>query len=351
MQTHRPSFLTCLLLAALVAGVMPLRAQKVGTSSLQFLKVMPTARAAAMGDAYATLAAGPDAMYWNPAGIAGETRTAFSASMVLWLFDTRQNMLAGTVPLGEWGTAGVQLQYVDYGTMDVTRTDRLDFIGSSPDLRYNPGYSGETFSPTAMVIGVSYANRMTDRFSAGLSMKYVQESLWNSPTVVLTKPLTGETEEVNTYTRVFLFDFGMLYNTGYRSVKIGVSIQNFGSQVKFAREWFPAPLAFRFGTAGDLIGPDALFAASDAHRITAAFDIFQPNDYAQQFHGGVEYAFAEALFLRAGYKFNYDNDALTAGAGVRQEISGMPFTVDYSYGAMGDYLPAVHRITVGAQLP
>lgn len=337
------------ILAVMLFCSAPVRAQKVGTSSLQFLKVMPTARAAAMGDAYSTLASGADAAFWNPAGLANSPDIEVTGTHILWLFDTRQSTLAASIPMGEWGTVGVNLQYVDYGSIDVTRPDRLVFTGSGASYHYNPGLTGETFSPSSYVIGISYAQKMTDKFSAGLTAKYINESLWNSPTVTIVNPTTGGMETVNTYAHLFLFDFGMQYNTGYRSIRIGVAIQNFGQQVTFAKESFPAPLMFRIGTAADLIGPDALLGMSESNRLTFAFDLFQPNDYAQQMHIGAEYAFDEALFLRTGYKIYYDNDNITVGAGIRQEITGLPFTFDYSYGAMGDYLPSVHRLSLGVQ--
>lgn len=336
------------LLVALTAS-LPLYGQKVGTSSLQFLKIMPTARATAMGDAYSTLAVGSDAVFWNPAGMTYSPDIEVSGTFVMWLFDTRQTMLSSALPLGDWGVVGFQFQYVDYGKIPVTRTEYLGFVGSGTDYRYNPGLSGETFTPSSYVIGLSYARQLTNKFSAGLTAKFVNESLWGSPTVTITNPTTGATEKVNTFARLFLFDFGMQYNTGYRSIRIGVSIQNFGEQVKFAKEEFPAPLAFRIGTAADIVGSNALLEQSDISRFTIAYDIFQPNDYAQQMHFGVEYAFDETVFFRAGYKIFYDNDNLTAGAGIRYPVSGTPLSIDYSYGAMGDYLPSVHRISVGVQ--
>ncbi|NUN71380.1 MAG: PorV/PorQ family protein [Bacteroidetes bacterium] len=350
MNTHTHTSAALLLLTLAFTAAAPLYGQKVGTSSLQFLKVTPTARASAMGDAYSTLAAGSDAVFWNPAGLAVGEQIEVTGTHILWLFDTRQSTLAGSFPLADLGgTVGLHLQYVDYGSIDVTRTDQLAFVGSGPDIHYNPGLTGETFSPSSYVLGISYAQRMTDRFTAGITAKYIRESLWNSATIVLINPTTGAKEEVNTFASLFLFDFGMQYNTGYRSVRIGVSIQNFGEQVKFAKEAFPAPLMFRIGTAADLIGPDALLGASESNRITFAYDLFQPNDYAQQMHLGTEYAFDEAFFVRAGYKVYYDNDSFTAGAGIRQTFTGFPLSIDYSYGAMGDYLPSVHRLSVGVQ--
>ena len=59
----------------------------------------------------------------------------------------------------------------------------------------------------------------------------------------------------------------------------------------------------------------------------------------------------EKVYFRAGYKFYYDNDNMTAGIGVRQVLAGFPVSIDYSYGNMGEYLPSVHRIGVGVQMP
>ncbi len=325
-------------------------AQKVGTSSLQFLKVMPTARATAMGDAYAALASGADAVFWNPSGIAATRTHDFATTYTVWLFDTKQAAVGYAVSLGDFGVLAAQLQFVDYGDIEETTVDQLQFVGSGSELRYNPGLTGRTFSPSSYVIGLSYAREFTDKFSAGITAKFVNESLWSGSTATVVNPATGLNETVNTFARLFLFDFGMRYNTGFRSVVLGVSVQNFGSQVKFAKEAYPAPLAFRIGVAGDVIGQNALLEESAINRFTIAYDLFQPNDYAQQMHLGGEYALDETFYLRAGYKFNYDSDGLTAGVGLRQSILGAHFGFDYSYGRMGEFLPNVHRISLGVQL-
>jgi hypothetical protein len=342
-------------IAHLVAGLLlvcgtAVQAQKVGTSSLQFLKVMPDARGTAMGDALSSIATGANAVFWNPAGIAQTEVIDVAGTVTMWLFDTQQDAIAVAFPFEDWGTFALQLQYVDYGSMPVTSRDHLEFVGTGPNMRYNPGLTGETFSPTTYLIGLSYAKKMTDKFSTGVTVKFINESLGGSSTAVIATP-GGGTETINTFARLFLFDFGLQYNTGYRTVRISASVQNFGQQVKFAKEGFPAPLAFRIGTAADVLGSNGLLAESEGNRVTVAYDLFQPNDYKQQMHLGMEYAFSDVVFLRAGYKFMYDNDGATAGAGVRQEIAGVPLSLDYSYGSMGNYLPAVHRISVGVQFP
>ncbi len=327
-----------------------LHAQKVGTSSLQFLKVMPDARGTAMGDAFGSLARGANAAFWNPGGVAQTEHIDIAGTLTMWLFDTRQGALAVAVPLEDWGTFALQLQYVDYGSIQVTRADQLAFVGSGTDIRYNPGLTGETFTPTTYLVGLTFARRLTNKFSTGVTAKFIRESLWGSSTVTIVGS-NGVAEEVNTYASLVLFDFGLQYDTGFRSIRVNAAVQNFGSQVKFAKEGYPAPMAFRIGASGDVLGPNALLMESAESRMTLACDLFQPNDYLQQIHFGMEYAFSEMLFLRAGYKFYYDNDNLTMGAGVRQTIADFPLAVDYSYGSMGDYLPSVHRISVGVQLP
>jgi len=326
-------------------------AQKVGTSSLQFLKVMPTARATAMGEAFAALPAGADAVFWNPAGLTVGNRHEVVSTLTLWLFGTKQGALGYALPIDDIGTIGMQVQYVDFGTIEETRVDQLQFVGPAGNQVYNPGLTGTSFSPSTYLFGLSFARQLTEAFSAGVTVKYVRESLYNGGTLSVINPETGAAEEYKTYATVWLFDFGITYNTGFRSIRIGAAVQNFGSQVRFAREDYPAPLTFRLGAAADIMGPEGLFIPAGENRLTVAYDIHQPNDYAQQMHVGMEYAFQEVVALRAGYKSNYDNDGLTLGAGVKTGVGGVTLAFDYSYGSMGDYLAKVHRISLGVLMP
>jgi len=68
-------------------------------------------------------------------------------------------------------------------------------------------------------------------------------------------------------------------------------------------------------------------------------------------HVGVEYELGGVLALRGGYKFNYDYDGLTLGAGIKHALEGVRLAVDYSYGDMGTYLGHIQRISLGITLP
>ncbi len=341
MKTLAP--LLCLL-AALVAAP-PAFGQKVGSTSMQFLKVMPSARGAAMGDAYSVLATGADALFWNPGGLPISLHPEISSTYINWIFDTRQGALSYAVPLADIGSVGVQIQYVDYGEFEETSSDPA-YLSSA-----EPGMTGRTFRPFSYLVGLTYARNLTERFSTGVTVKYAHESLFNGEVVNALISREAGVGLVNTWGSGLLFDFGLHYNTGYRSIRIGASVQNFGAEIKYAKESNLAPLLFRFGSAVDLIGHDALLIGEQDNRLTVAFDLFQPNDYTQQAHMGVEYEFAESFALRGGYKFNYDSEGLTLGAGIKHAVETVELSLDYSYGSLGNYLGNVQRISLGAVLP
>ncbi len=329
------------LILAVVFSSGELLAQKVGSTSMQFLKVMPCARATAMGDAYSVLASGAEAVYWNPAGVAYVANDALSLTYLKWIFDTQQGALSFAASLGNLGAVGLQVQYVDYGEIP-------EALWSSPykdDVMF-PGLTGRTFHPYAYLLGFSYASRLSDKFAVGLSAKYAHESLYDGQAVSAVNNI-GDTSKVNTWGNGIIFDFGLSYNTGFHTVRIAASMQNFGANVKYASESSPVPISLRVGIAADVVGNDGLLVESGDNRITAEFDLFQPNDYAQQAHLGFEYEFSNVIALRVGYKFNYDADGFTAGVGVKQSFSEMQLTFDYSYGALSYNLGDVHRISLG----
>lgn len=318
--------------------------QKVGTTSMQFLKVMPCARAASLGDAYTVLASGAEALFWNPAGVAQVENQQLSSTYMMWMMDTKIGAVSFASSLDNYGAFGVLLQYVDYGEMEEAIWNR-PYSKNDP----YPGLTGRTFRPFAYVAGLSYAINLTDKFSTGISVKYAYESLYNGSTFNAMVS-QGNNQDVNTWGSGLLFDFGMHYNTGFKSIQLGIAIQNFGADIKYAKEGSPVPLQFRWGVAADLFGKDALLSNLDNSRLGLAFDLFQPNDYEQQEHLGIEYEFAGIVSLRGGYKFNYDSEGLTAGLGIKQAISSVKFSFDYSYGSVSNFLGDVHRISLGVVL-
>jgi hypothetical protein len=319
--------------------------QKVATTSMQFLKVMPCARATALGDAYSALASGAEALFWNPSGLALAQNQEITSTYINWIFDAQQGALGYAMPLSDIGVVGFQIQYVDYGSFEEAVLLR-PYIKELPE----PGLTGRSFHPFSYVVGLTFARSLTDKFSTGLTIKYAHESLFDQSSVRIVDAANGIDQYVDTYGNAILFDFGIRYNTGFRSIQVAAAVQNFGPEIKYAIQKNSAPLLFRVGASADFIGPNSLFVEMEDNRLGIAFDLFQPNDYDQQAHIGMEYEFAKAFALRTGYKYNYDNEGFTAGAGFKHTIDNIKFSVDYGYGSIGKYLGNAHRISLGIGL-
>ncbi|RKX72017.1 hypothetical protein DRP43_01785, partial [candidate division TA06 bacterium] len=136
---------------------------KVGTAGLQFLKLGVDARGIGMGEAYTPYVKGASASYWNPAGL------AFTNGMELFLNHTKYvadinfeyATLAFPTSLGVFALNGSVL-YMDW--MKVYEEDSFD-------------WTGEYFTCSDMMAGISYATSLTDKFSVGLTGKYLRENL------------------------------------------------------------------------------------------------------------------------------------------------------------------------------
>jgi hypothetical protein len=323
------SKLTCILLILLLGFSVPLYSQgqgidKVGTTSFQFLKVNPDARSTALGEAYTSVVSTSEAVFWNPAGLTRVQKMDVASSYVDWLLDISHLSLSAAYSFENLGTIGFQAILTDIGEIEETRVDYLFRV--EEEGRYNPGITGNVVKPGAMVFGLSYARQLTEKFSFGLTVKYAHEDL-----------------VVKTASSV-IFDGGVLFDTGFRSLSVSAVLRHFGPKVQYFNKSYPLPQTFTLGLSGYLLAPDNSFLMdSESNKLLVSYDLSQPRDYSQQHHVGIEYALRDILFLRAGYKINFDDEGLTYGFGLA--YTGV--RVDYSYSDFGEYLNAVHRFSIG----
>lgn len=312
------TFLACMQIFAQSTGI-----DKVGTTSFQFLKVMPDARSTGMGEAFITVVNSSDAVFWNPAALTRVENFDVSSSYVQYFFDVAQISLSAAYKFGNIGTFGFQAMINDIGDIPVTRVENL-FREESGN--YNPGLTGETISPGSQVFGISYSKELTDKFSFGITAKYAIEDL------VVEKASS------------IIFDGGLLYKTGYKTIVIGAALRHFGPEVKFVDKGYSLPQTFTIGISAELFSDvDPLLMQISGQKLLFAYNLSQPRDYSQQHHLGLEYSFANFFFLRGGYKINFDEEGFSVGAGV--DYSNI--RVDYSFNDFGEYLDSVHRFTVG----
>ncbi len=311
----KQTYIICFLLLFTVAGFS---ASRVGQSKMQFLKLGIDARAAAMGDAYTAIAGDPNSIFYNPAGIAFAEGLNITFNRTDWIADIKQNSALIAYKVGNLGTFSLNFVSMDYGDFERTiwNTETFD----------NYEKLG-TFTVSEYAVGLGYATQITNRLSFGAQARYINQDL-GSHIGVTNSTASGDLpsyDEISSIDQEVIFDLGTYYDFDYKGTRIGMSIQNFSNAA--------TPLTFRFGSATNL--NEFLFPAEQRQRLTLSFDLLHPRDYEERFHTGLEYAFKEMLFLRAGYKFNYDEEDFTAGAGVKVKFGSYKINIAYAFTKFG----------------
>lgn len=312
--------------------------QKVGTSAASFLRIPVGTAGTSMGGAFVSVANDASAMFWNPGGLARITSNSFMVDYTSWLPGLNFSFFGLVLPFGNIGTVGFNVTALTSDDMDVTTIDQ-------------PMGTGESFSTNHVSVGIAYAAKLTDRFSIGANFKYIHESILNSSA-------TG-----------FAIDIGTLYTTPFDGIRLGVSITNFGTNMRIDGEDlnvrvdiapdqegnnqsvvgrirtddFSLPLLMRVGLSWDLL-------QSEQNRFTVAVDGSNPNDNAQSINIGAEYAvFKETLILRGGFSDLFLKDRIkgwTSGVAFNLNIpGGISVNTGYSYQYF-EYLEGINRFSL-----
>jgi len=332
--------IVALLSFLLLCGCLQSAAQEssqVGTSMANFLKIGVGPRATAMGDALVAMTDDASALYWNPGGLGRVRKNELLMQSTAWIGDTKLYFLGIVFPLGDFGTLGASVDYFTSGDMEETTIQQ-------------PDGTGRTFSTHDLALGVSYAKRLTDRFSVGVTVKYVSESL------------SRETAEA------VAFDIGSVYTTSFlNEMKLGIALSNLGGSMKvdgpdlivshdvapdvptnksvdasLATQSWDLPLTFR-------IGVGTFVYKTEASSLSLEAGVNDTRDFQPRYNLGSELTVRvvgeQKVMLRLGYKGNYDEEGLTAGGGIVVNLSGFDFKMDYGYASFSR-LGNVHRYAV-----
>ncbi len=307
---------------------------KIGSSGAQFLKIGVGSRYQAMGEASVAVANDVYATYWNPAGLVEIENGAVAFTNVNWVLDIDLNYVALARYFEGVGVFGLSATVLSMDEQEITTFEEQDGTGNY-------------YSAASYAVGLSFARQLTNRFAFGATFKYVGEKIHRE------------------HSQGFAFDFGTLLYTGFRSLRLGMSISNMGPELKFsgpdlavrydpqegegannpiAAELkttpYDLPMTFRVGVAYDIeTGPKSI--------LTLSGELKHPSDNVQQGSLGAEWSFSEHFFLRGGYKLNYEEEGLALGGGISTKISNSTSVViDYAWQDFGR-LQSTQRFSVG----
>lgn len=329
-------------LAVLVGNDVQAGEDKIGEAGFMFLKVPIGARETSLGLSGLTTTTGASALYWNPAGVSGLDNMSFQFSYLNYFAGISSNYFAVAIPVEEVGTFAASINYMSYGDIEITTVDR-------------PQGTGSVYSPYDMAVTFGYSKMVTDRVSAGLSAKLLYSKI----------------DEVSA--TGMAFDFGFVYNTQFKGLKLGFAMTNVGMQSKYQGEgmtfedlrddfgnqtvfWrldtepFELPASVNFGLSMDLF-------RNEQNAVVGMVEQNVNNLQANRSNFGLEYGFKEMFFLRGGYTSSFQKNVdftsggntggYSFGGGIAYKISETSkVTMDYGYSNLGIF-DAVHRFTVG----
>lgn len=303
-----------------------------GTSGANFLQIPVGAKATAMACAVVGNIQDASSVFWNPAGLVKVNSVQAHFSYMKW-FD-----------LFDFNAASLAYNAEDYGvfaiSMIVFSTDGIEVTTEE-----SPNGTGRFYDAQDLALGLTFSRYLTDRFSFGVTVKYVSQKIWN--------------ESANGVA----FDIGTQYQLDFQNLTIAMTMSNFGSDMKFEgpdlnvvhlkndnfplsrltpaslqTNDYPLPLNFQVGIGFDVYQGEFV-------KIRGGIDAVHPNDNDERINFGTEFSFFDRLYLRGGYRYNYSDEDFTFGAGASVPFASTLVRFDYAY-SVYDILPSVHRISL-----
>jgi len=335
------------------------------------LAIAPDARAGGMGDVGAATDPDVNSQYWNPAKYPFcISRAGVSLNYTPWLRQLVNDIdlanITGYYRLGDYDALSGSLRYFSLGEVYTSMDD-----------------DAMTIKPYEMAVDLAYSRMLSETFSAGVALRFI----YSDPA------MKGEGSEEMKAGHAFAADIA-LYHNGYLNLGghesqlgWGLNISNIGSKISYdegnTSEFLPTNL--RLGAS--LLVPfdeyNTLTIAADANKllvptrptmeqyletlpederelqkenygayrtwlegegyynvspISGIFKSFHdaPNGFKEemqeiQWSVGLEYAYNNQFFLRAGYHYEHPNKGnrtyYTVGAGFKMNV----FSLDAGY--------------------
>ncbi len=297
---------------------------KVGQAGAKFLSIGYSPRAIGMGEAFVAVANDASSVFWNPAGIANTKGKSLYLSHTEWWVDTHVPGVAYVTPIGAFGKLTVFLGGIYSPNFEEAK------LLESGEIEF----TGKTFAYDALEAGVGYARYFTDKFAAGVNIKGVYEGFGGYSSA-----------------KAVAMDVGTYFKTGFKSLRIAMTLQNLGSQMKPSGDYnlfilkgldlikekrtfnaYPLPMVFRIGAAMEVV-------EGENTRVTLSTEALYPNDNVESLAFGTEISLRNLLFIRGGYRLGKDEGGASFGFG----LNAGSIRLDYAFSDNG-HLPDVHRI-------
>lgn len=336
------------------------------------LAIAPDARSAGLGDVGAATDPDVNSQFWNPAKYPFcISRAGISLNYTPWLRQITNDIdlanITGYYRLGDYDALSASLRYFSLGEV-LTSMDA----------------DAMTIKPYEMSVDLAYSRMLSETFSAGVALRYIYSDLGYSD--------DDETTPGSAFAAdIALYHNGYINIGGHESqLGWGLNISNIGSKISYddgnTSEFIPTNMRFGLSLLYPIDEYNTITIAADANKLlvptrptmdqyiehmieteggTAAdyennfsdyrtwlegegyfnvspiSGIFKsfgdaPNGFKEelqeiQWSAGLEYAYNNQFFLRAGYHYEHPNKGnrtyFTVGAGFKMNV----FSLDAGY--------------------
>ncbi|MBN8695546.1 MAG: type IX secretion system outer membrane channel protein PorV [Bacteroidetes bacterium] len=337
------------------------------TTAVPFLLITPDSRAGGMGDVGVASSTDVNSIHWNPSKLAfADKKMGIGVSYTPWLRalvpDINLAYLSGYYKTKKRGTIGASLRYFSLG--DITFTD-------------NNGNTIGQFRPNEFAVDVAYAIKLSDNFSAGGAVRFVNSNLTGGALVEGSQTKAG---------RSIAVDVSALYKKDKIKLQdkkataaVGLNISNIGNKMSYSdrggansanfipinlrlggsltvllddynsiaimadvnKLLVPTPPTYELDTNGAVVykgGQPVILAGKDPNRGVAEgmFGSFNdaPGGSKEELREinyslGMEYWYNKLFAVRVGYFYEHptkgNRQYFTLGAGVKYNVFGLDF--------------------------
>ncbi len=339
-MNFRKNYLKLLFLIAFLNVLIFGEIEKKAQTGFRFLENPVSAEAIGRGGLGLISFRNSNTTFWNPSGLGWvEDNLDFNFNHTQGIADINYSSMAASFRLGNFGVLGIDAINMDYGDLVETRRANND-----------KGYiQTGTFSPSAYALGVTFAQKVSNRFSYGIKVKYAYQDLGSAWVAKQGSDVDDSTlvigrEKYNLGEPAL--DIGATYDFLNHGIRFGATMTNISREIKYEREAekFPLPFAVSFSLG---MAPFSFTKLNpDIHDLYIGFESVHPRDFKEKLKFGAEYTYNKIVVLRSGYMHNYDERGLTFGIGIIQQLQDMKFRMDYAYQDFGIF-SGVHTVSLG----
>jgi len=319
-------------------------------TAVPFLRIVPDARSAAMGDAGIAIAPDANSLHFNASKLAfADQPTGVAITYTPWLRALNVNdvylaYLSGYTQLKEDEIIGFGLRYFSLG--DIAFTDENGI----------PLGNGR---PNQLELNLTYARKLSKKLAAGIGAKYIYSNLASG------QEIAGEVISAG---KGFAADISFTYQTPIElenkasTLRLGLAFTNLGSKITYTNsinpDWIPANFGLGIAWDIDMNAHNRLTFTTDINKLmvptTNPLDTsgdFQtkgtvagilgsfgdaPGGLSEElrelmFSFGMEYWYDQQFALRMGYFHEHatkgNRKYFTAGLGIKYQV----FALNISY--------------------